>query len=79
MEEEIIDVNPAIITYKFEENALVMETTHKDPTVQKKVYIVSDAQAKISKINNVIALWEAKKVPYQDIIDKYNELKPKEM
>ena len=79
MEEEIIDTNPAIITYEFEDNALVMETTHKDPTVQKKVYIVSDAQAKISKINNVIALWEAKKVPYQDIIDKYNELKPKEM
>ena len=70
-----IDLNPPIITYSGAEGTLKIETTYAEPKPIIKAYNIADIQAKITKINGVIELWEAKKAPFQAIIDKYNEVK----
>ena len=74
MNEEIEDVNPEIVTYKTEEGKLIIEKTHKTPKVNIENYSIAELQGKIARINNVISIWEAKKKPYQDLINKYNEI-----
>jgi len=69
-----IDLNPEIKTYKKTEGFLVIERTHDKPVVHSDSYNIEQAQAKLDKIDGVIALWEAKKVPLQEVIDKYNEI-----
>ena len=70
-----IDSNPPIITYSGAEGTLTRETTYADPKPIIKAYNIADIQAKITKIDSVISIWEAKKTPLQAIIDKYNEVK----
>lgn len=76
MEEKMIDDNPEIKTFSAKDNILTIEKTHSKPTIQLETYSVAELQKKIAKINSVISLWEAKKKPYQDLIDLYNEHKP---
>ena len=73
-EESYVDPNPEIKNYSKKDGMLEIETTHKDPVVNTKSYNIGQMQAKIAKIQGVIDLWEAKKAPYQAIIDKYNSL-----
>jgi len=70
------DTNPEIKTYSTEEGKLIVERTHGKPVVHTDSYLIKDAEVEIAKINSVIALWENKKQPYQDIVNKYDEIKP---
>lgn len=74
IEEPYIDKNPEIKTYKKFAGSLVIERTHSKPVVHLESHNIKHAQKMIDKFDNVIAQWEAKKKPYQDIIDKYNSL-----
>ena len=74
IEEPYIDPNPEIKTFKKKNGALEIEITHKDPVVKTKSYNIEQVQAKIDKIDGAIQQWEAKKVPYQEIVDKYEEV-----
>ena len=78
MADEIIveDTNPEIKTYSYDDVSLIVEKTHAEPTVRKEVHNIEEIQEKIAKINSVISLWESKKVSYQELLDKYTELKP---
>lgn len=71
---EEIDPNPEIKTYKKVDGNLVIERTHAEPVIHLESHSIKHAQAMIDKLDGVIAAWEAKKVPYQTIIDKYNSL-----
>ena len=73
-EEEHVDDNPEIITYKKKDGALVIEKTHGKPVVHQESHKIEEMQAQIDKIDAVIEVWAAKKVSFQKIIDKYNEL-----
>lgn len=74
--EEIPEIkpNPEIKSYKKIEGSLVVEKTHDKPVVHSETHNIEQVQARIDKINEVIALWENKKTPFQAIIDKYEEL-----
>lgn len=72
--EYVPDPNPPIVKWTRREGILEKETTHAIPRVNKESFQIEHAQAHIDKIDVVIAMWEAKKVPYQEIIDKYEEL-----
>ena len=74
IEEPYINPNPEIKNYTKKDGVLEIDITHKDPVVNTKSYNIEQMQAKIEKIQGVIDLWEAKKAPYQAIIDKYNSL-----
>ena len=74
IEKIIVDSNPAIITETKEGDNFVKSTTYKEPKITKVSYNIAELQAKIDKYDGVIAQWEAKKKPLQDIIDKYNQL-----
>lgn len=73
-EEPYVDPNPPIVKYKKKDGVLEIETTHATPVVKTKSHSIEAVQASVDKIDGVIALWEAKKVPHQNIIDKYNEI-----
>jgi len=79
IEEPEIDTNPEIKTYIAKDNVLTIEKTHGQPVVKTESHKVEELQAKIAKFDRVIAIWEAKKKPYQDLINKYNEHKSVEM
>lgn len=68
------DPNPPIVTWVKKDGVLEKQTTHADPKVHRESFSIENAQAQIDKINAAIAMWEAKKAPYQAIIDKYAEL-----
>lgn len=72
--EEPIDDNPEIKTYTKIDGALVIEKTHGKPIIHTELHKIEEMQAQIDKIDGVIALWQAKKVKFQEIVDKYNEL-----
>jgi hypothetical protein len=72
--EEPIDDNPEIKTYKKIDGALVIEKTHGKPIIHTESHKIEEMQAQIDKIDGVIALWIEKKKPYQDIINKYEEI-----
>ena len=72
--EEYIDPNPEIITWKKGDGVLEKSITHKDPKVKTESFDIRQVQGKIDKINGAIASWEAKKAPYQAIIERYNSL-----
>lgn len=74
IEETPVDTNPAIITYKKNDTMLMIETTHAIPVIKTESHSIEAAQKQIAKFDDVIAIWTAKKKPYQDIIDKYNEI-----
>lgn len=74
IEEPIADPNPEIKTYKKLDGVLVIEKTHSKPMIHSESYNIKQIQAQIDKINGVIEQWEAKKVPLQAKIDRYNEL-----
>ena len=73
-EHEEPDPNPEIKTYKKVNGELVVTKTHSKPVVHSKSHSIEETQAEIDKIDGVIAIWTAKKVPFQAIIDKYNEI-----
>lgn len=72
--DEFVDTNPAIITKTKSADSLIIETTYREPKVKREVINIADLEAKIAKIDNVIAQWESKKKPYQDQLDTYNQL-----
>lgn len=72
--EEEPDPNPEIKTYAKVNGALVITKTHVKPVVHSESHEIEETQAEIDKIDGVIAIWTAKKVPLQAIIDKYNEV-----
>lgn len=72
--EKPIDDNPEIKTYKKVDGALVIEKTHSKPVVHSESHKIEEMQAQIAKIDGVIAIWQSKKVKFQAIIDKYNEI-----
>lgn len=69
-----VNPNPEINTYKKVDGTLIIEKTHTKPVIHSKSHNIEETQAQIDKIDNVIAIWTAKKVPLQAIIDKYNEI-----
>ena len=74
IEEVVVDSNPAIITETKEGDNFVKSTTYKEPKITKVSYNIAELQAKIDKYDGVIAQWEAKKKPLQEIINKFNAL-----
>ena len=72
--EHIPDPNPPIVKWTKKDGVLKKETTHVKPKVHTESYNIKELQSKIDKIDGVIAQWEAKKVPFQSKIDKYEEL-----
>ena len=72
--EHVPDSNPPIVKWTKKDGVLEKETTHKDPVVHIESHNIKELQSKIDKIDGVIAQWEAKKVPFQSKIDKYEEL-----
>ena len=75
VDEIIVDKNPEIKEYRAEEGMLIVERTHEKPVVHRDIHLVSDAEAGVAKIDAVIALWGHKRQRFQDIINKYNEIK----
>ena len=74
MEEETTETNKIITTYEVEGSNLKEIRTPTEVQVETTTYNIPEIQAEISKIDAVIAQWEAKKAPHQAIIDKYNEI-----
>lgn len=72
--EHVPDPNPPIVKWTKKDGVLEKETTHKNPVVRIESHNIKELQSKIDKIDGVIAQWEAKKVPFQSKIDKYEEL-----
>lgn len=69
-----VDPNPEIKTYKKLNGVLVIEKTHSKPVLHSESYNIKQIRAQIDKINGAVEQWEAKKVPLQAKIDRYNEL-----
>jgi len=61
------------VEYNADEGVLQKVLTPNKVAVTTQAYNISEIQARIDKIDNVIDLWEAKRAPLQAIVDKYNE------
>ena len=63
-----------ITTWEVEGETLkeIITPTEIEPNII--LHDIKKAQEEITKIDLVIAEWEAKKAPHQAIIDKYNEI-----
>lgn len=72
--EPIPDPNPPIVKWTKKDGVLEKETTHAEPKVHRESFSILEAQARIDKIDGVIAMWVAKKAPDLELLDKYNEL-----
>ena len=68
------------ITTEYEatkDNLKVIKTPDKI-VAEEQTYNINEIKLQVEKINAVIELWNNKKKPLQDIIDKYEEIKPVE-
>ena len=72
-EEEAVKI---VTTYEVEDNILKEVKTPDKVVAEVKTYNIEDIRAEITKIDNAIAQWVAKKAPLQAIVDKYEELNP---
>jgi len=68
------DLNPVTEVRKAELNTLIIERTHKTPVTATETHDIADLKAKVAKIDGVIALWEDRRKPFQDLIDEYDTL-----
>jgi len=66
-------------TYEAVEGSLKKTDTPDKIIPSTKTYNIKETQEKIAKINNAISTWEDKRAPLQEILDKYNEIKPVEV
>jgi len=74
-EEEVQEIK-TVTSYEATENNLkVIKTPDKIVPVTVS-YDIPDIKNQIAKIDGAIELWQAKRKPLQDIIDKYTELNP---
>ena len=63
-----------IVTERAGENSIIIETTYDSIPTQVQVVDINEVRRKLSKIDGAIAQWEAKRKPFQDVLDKYNLL-----
>ena len=62
------------IEYEVDGGNLIEKRTPTDIQVETTTYNIPEIQAEISKIDAVIAQWQALREPKQAIVDKYNEI-----
>lgn len=67
--------NPKTKTTIREGSILTVYEVHEQPVIRVVTHSIAEIQAKIAKIDSVIALWEAKKAPFQATLDEYNGLR----
>ena len=70
------ETNTITIDWRLEGDNLIKIETPETPVSTQTTYNVVEAKEEIAKIDAVISMWEAKKAPYQEIVDKAVELNP---
>ena len=72
---EPINLNPVTEVRIKTPDTLIVERTPEKPVTLIETHNINDARAEIAKIDGVIASWQDKRKPYQDIIDEWEAMK----
>lgn len=65
------DPNPVTEVRTKGQGMITVERTHEFPVTASTIYVITDVEAEIAKIDAAIATWEAKRAPLQAILDEY--------
>lgn len=71
--EEPGNENPVTTVWETTDKTLTKKEKHEKPVERTTTWNIADEQAKVDKIDGVIARWQAERKVHQDVIDKHTE------